>query len=351
MKSKTIGNILMNQKISRIIFWIMVLYGFRWYSVFAQHTHALEGFEIKGKAYFDYGYLLSSKGPLADRYGDGWNYFKFRRGYFTLDRQFGDVFNFRFRTDADREADDRLRPFVKNLYLEWKNLIPESKLYIGMIPTIAAELSQEIWGYRGIEKLLIHTYIEQTGQGVDFYTADMGFGLNGKVMKWFYYNVIFVNGAGYSHPERDKYKKVGGQLQLRPIEGLILAGYVNAEKQDENSTNYTYKGDVFYKKSPVALGFEIFQYANNLSALKSVGLSMFGVCKIANQAKIFVRYDFYDPFVGVQDIEDDEINYFIAGVDYFPHELVHVMPNIRIKTYRDDRHSDVTALLTFELKY
>lgn len=338
----------MDQKIIRTISLIIILFGF---SVFAQHTHPLEGFEIKGKAYFDYGYLLSSKGPLADQCGDGWNYFKFRRGYFTLDRHFGDVFKLRFRTDADREADDKLRPFVKNLYLEWKNLIPESKLYIGMIPTIAAELSQEIWGYRGIEKLLIDSYIEQTGQGVDFYTADVGFGLNGKVVKWLHYKVMFVNGAGYSHPERDKYKKVGAQLQLRPVEGLILAGYVNAEKQDENSTNYTYKGDVFYKSSSVALGFEIFQYNNNLSVLKSVGLSMFGVCKMADQAKIFVRYDFYDPFAGVQAMKDDEIDYFIAGVDYFPHELVHVMPNIRIKMYRDDRNCDVTALLTFELKY
>ncbi len=65
----------------------------------------------------------------------------------------------------------------------------------------------------------------------------------------------------------------------------------------------------------------------------------------------FARYDYYNPFVGVEGISDDEISYIIFGVDYFPQKMVHVMPNIRFKSYADDRSSDILALLTFELKY
>ncbi len=319
--------------------------------VLAQEKNPLAGFTIKGKAYFDNIYLLSSEGPLAEKYGEGWNAFQFRRAYFTLEHKISDTFKFRFRTDADRKVDDKSRVFMKHVYLEWTNLIPESKLYIGLSATPTKELSEGLWGYRGVEKTIMDAYKDQTGQSIDFSSADMGLALKGKIIKQLQYYVMFSNGAGYSHPERDKYKKFAAQLQLLPVEGLTIAFLIDTEKQDTDATNYTYKGDLIFKKGKIGLGSEIFQYTDNKNVLKRGGFSVFGNYLITDNMKIFARYDLYDPFIGVEGIVDDEINYIIVGLDYFPHKLVHVMPNIRFKSYADDRNTDVIALLTFELKY
>ncbi len=329
----------------------LILFLFSLSLVLGQDKNPLEGFSIKGKAYFDYSYLLSSSGPMAESQGKNWNSFKFRRAYFTLEHKINEKFKFRFRTDADRNADDKARTFVKHVYLEWKNLIPESKLYIGLSATPTKELSEAVWGYRGVEKTMMDAYKDQTGESVDFSSADLGFALKGKIVKQLNYYVMVSNGAGYSHPERDKYKKFAAQLQLLPIEGLTVAGLIDIEKQDGDSTNYTYRGDLVYKKGNLALGSEIFQYKDNQNSLKRGGFSLFGIYKVAKEIKIFARYDFYNPFIDVIGIDNDEITYIIIGFDYSPDKLVHVMPNIRVKSYADDRSSDVIALLTFELKY
>lgn len=336
---------------NRMIIAILFVTWFGLYPLSADEENPLEGFTLKGKAYFDYDYLLSSKGPAAEEYGKGWNNFKFRRAYFTLEHKFSDRFKFRLRTDADRKADDKLRVFLKHVYLEWSNLIPDSKLYIGLAATPIKELAEFCWGYRGLEKTLTDVYKIQTGQSIDFASADMGFALKGKIIKEFGYYVMFSNGEGYSHPEKDKYKKFAAQLQFLPFDGLTIAGYADVEKQDAASTNYTYKGDIVFKKDKIALGCELVQYIDNQNDLKRSGVSFYGNYLAAKEIKIFVRYDFYNPFIDVPDVKNDEINYIIAGFDYMPHKLVHVMPNIRIKSYADDRRSDVFALLSFELKY
>ena len=329
----------------------IILFLFSLSFALGQEKNPLEGFTIKGKAYFDYSYLLSSEGPEAISQGEGWNSFKFRRAYFTLEHQINDKFKFRFRTDADRNVDDKARVFMKHVYLEWKDLIPGSKLYIGLSPTPTKELTEGVWGYRGVEKTLMDAYKDQTGESVDFSSADMGLALKGKIVKQVHYYVMFSNGAGYSHPERDRHKKFSAQIQFIPVEGLTIAGLFDTEKQGPNQTNYTYKGDLVYKKGNIALGSEIFQYKDNANNLKRGGFSIFGNFKISEEIKLIGRYDRYDPFIDVPGISDDEINYIIIGFDYFPHKLVHVIPNLRFKSYADDRSTDTIAFLTFELKF
>ena len=193
----------------------------------AQEKDPLDGFSIGLRVFFDYASLLSEQGPMADRYGKGWNSFQFRRAYLTLDHQISDSFKVRFRTDADREADDKARIFLKNLYLEWSRLVPQARLTIGMIPTPGKILSESVWGYRGIERTLIHAYKQQTGADVDYSPADLGVGLEGTMGKYFFYHLTAANGAGYSHPEGDKYKKFALQLGVTPFEGFFIAGYID----------------------------------------------------------------------------------------------------------------------------
>ena len=166
----------------------------------AQEKEPLEGFSIALRVFFDYAYLLSQDSPMVEARGKGWNVFRFRRAYFTLDHRISKNFKVRFRTDADREADDKARVYIKNLYLEWAQLIPQAFFHIGMLSSPGKILSESVWGYRGIEKTLIHAFKEQTGQSVDFFPADLGLGLMGRIGEFVSYHAAVVNGSGFSHP-------------------------------------------------------------------------------------------------------------------------------------------------------
>lgn len=316
----------------------------------SQDEDPLSGFSIGLRVFFDYSSLLSKQGPLAEKYGKGWNPFQFRRAYFTLEHKINDTFKMRFRTDADREADDKARVFIKNLYLEWSRLIPEAKLYIGMIPVPGKALSESVWGYRGIERTLIHAYKQQTGADVDYFPADLGLGLKGTLKKSVFYHLTVANGTGYGHPEMDKYKKFALQLGVIPLEGLSIAGYVDVERQNSEAVNWTYKGDMLFTGRKIAVGFEIFLYFDNLTNVKRGGSSVFGSYGIAEGAKAFIRFDLYDP-VRNGETGKDGISLFILGFDYSPHTLIHLMPHFRIKSYQDTRSSDVQGVLTLEIRY
>lgn len=341
----------MKERCKTFIALILFLVGFSPAWLHAEEQLPLKGFSISGWVFFDYAYLFSSKGPLAEEHGRGWNLFQFRRAYFTLDHKFSENFMFRFRTDADREDSEKARLFLKNLYLEWSHLVPNAKLYIGMISTPAKELSEPVWGYRGVEKTLIDVFKQETGQSIDFSSADVGVGLKGKFGRRWFYDAVFVNGAGYTHPEGDKYKKLAALVGVSPLKGFSIAGYVDVEKQDPEHTNVTLKSDILYKSEEVSLGLEMLQYNDEAKNLKRKGISLFGTLRIGDKAKIIGRYDFFNPVLGKGLGEKDEINFFIFGLDYFPHDFVHVIPNLRLKTYADERNSDFLGYVTFEFKF
>src|SRR4030065_2540982 len=89
---------------------------------------------------FDYTNNLSNNGPVTSAPKN--SFFPFRRAYFTYENKINDNLKFRFRYDADNTAnltsvdvmtgstkkDDKLRPFIKHLYLQYDNLIPNASL-------------------------------------------------------------------------------------------------------------------------------------------------------------------------------------------------------------------------------
>ena len=109
------------------------------------------------------------------------NKFAFRRAYFTYENKISDYLKFRFRYDADNTAnltsvdfakqttkkDDKLRPFVKHIYLEWSHDFLQSKVNIGMIETLSFKLAEDRWGYRSVAKTLVDGYKDITGVEVD----------------------------------------------------------------------------------------------------------------------------------------------------------------------------------------
>lgn len=308
--------------------------------------------------YYDYTYDISDDGYLTASRVDKNNRFLFRRAYFQYENKIAKDIKFRFRYDADRKADDKFRPFVKHLFLEWKNLIPKSKIKIGMTETLTwSPIAEKKWGYRSVAKTLMDNYKGVTGKKIDATSADLGISLSGVISKEIRYAFMVSNGSHYSHPDKDKYKKFMGQLHLVPIAGLSLVGYTDYEKQSENESASTYKADVFFEMvKGLILGGEWFVYDSDVNRIDDrqfnrSGFSFYGrYAAITDKLNVFARYDRYEPDT---EAKDDEINLIIAGVDFTPvHSSFKIQPNIWFYAYADpEKKDDIVFNLTFYLTF
>lgn len=320
--------------------------------------------------YFDYTYFLTDNGPkTASPPGTPTfmnNFFTFRRAYFRYENRISDNLKFRLTYDADSmkavdtggKKDDKLRPFIKHLNFEWSNLIPNSSIKVGMTDTITFKLAEDRWGYRSVAKTLLDVYKDVTGAEIDASSADLGASLTGSVSKEVRYGFMVANGAGYSHPEGDKYKKLAAQVHLIPIAGFSLVGYIDYERQDPDNEALTYKADAYFEMMRnLVVGAEYFVYDNdkNLTAdlrhFDISGLSLFGryIFK-PDVLSLFARFDRYEPN---SETADDETSLIIVGFDWAPlHKSLRIQPSIWYYAYDDStKKDDAVFNLTFFLSF
>jgi hypothetical protein len=337
-------------------------------ALFAPQLSAQQTF--KTTIYFDFSSPLTTEGAKT---APLFNQFNFRRAYFTYENKINDNLKFRFRYDADNTAnvtsvdfakatakkDDKLRPFIKHLYLEYSNLIPNSVLRVGMEETLTFKLAEDRWGYRSVAKTLTDGYKDVTGADIDATSADVGVSLTGSLSKYFRYGFQVVNGAAYSHAENDKYKKLLFQAQLVPLAGFSLVGYLDYEKQTDTQKALTYKIDSYFEKIPnLTVAFEWFTYRNDKNVVTATGerydvggLSFFGRYIVSpNKLSLFARYDHYEPNTKMS---DDQINLVIAGFDWAPFNATfRIQPNIWLYNYEDSaKKNDVFLALTVFMEF
>lgn len=329
--------------------------------------------QLSGVFFADYYYNLeNSDTAVKDQ-----NAFVFRRIYFTFDNAFTENITVRFRLESEHGkfgSAEKVIPFVKHAYLEWKNWIPNHSLYLGISETNAFKNSETLWGYRSIEKTIMDLNKISS-------SADMGIALKGDLSKRLHHWFMVMNGTGYGSSEVDRFKKIGYALWVTPVPGLILEGYGDYENQDPKKANlssakdlypsrgyYTLKGFVGLEQQLFSLGAEAFVRINQESGsldlndpnskadVKRQGYSVFGswITPIP-RLKAFARYDYYDPVTDDNMLvdkngktgKDDENMLIIAGLDYIPKVNVHFMPNIVYKSYtKEGKKSDLTFRIT-----
>ncbi len=320
-------------------------------------------------AYLDYTTFLTTDGYLTST--PLTNKFQFRRAYFTYENKISDYLKFRFRLDADNTAnltavdftkqatkkDDKLRPFIKHLYLEWSPDFLQSKINVGMIETLSFKLAEDRWGYRSVAKTLLDGYKDITGVDVHASSADLGLSWKGTLARPLRFGLGVYNGAGYAHPETDKFKKYCGYLQVIPVSGLSIVGYADYEKQTDDKRATTAKLDVLFDMiQNLNISFECFSYNNetflntDATKFKASGWSLFGTYKITpDKLAFFARYDRYEPN---STVADNKIGLIIAGFDWAPlHSSWKIQPNVWIYDYADARKGDVVLNLTFLLSF
>ncbi len=93
---------------------------------------AQDAVKISGLAYMDYDYTISS----SDSEEEGENGFGYRRLYLTSDFTISDDFSARARleaSDSSTNSDGKPAPFIKDLYLRWKNSFADGHdIYLGI---------------------------------------------------------------------------------------------------------------------------------------------------------------------------------------------------------------------------
>jgi hypothetical protein len=305
---------------------------------------------IKGRFYFDYSYTFTDEGPKYTNFlSDG---FMFRRGYLTINRMLNETFSVRFRTDIDRKADDKLRPFIKNLYIEWANLVPQSKLYIGMSNTPIKEIAEEYWGYRAVIKSMTDLYKTAVVTGdMDANTADLGFALKGSLGKNYGYHAMISNGSGYSKPEKDTYRKLSLSIHTTQIKNLMIELYGDYEPQAKDSTAVMGKLFLGYQVSGLIVGIEYGLRSEDGSATtQRSGLSLFSRYMFKSNFGAYARYDYLEPNY---DLTDDTVTLIIIGLDYLPYKTFNILPNLFIYTHNNSRKNNRTVMgrLTFQVKF
>jgi len=352
---------------------------------------------FKTTIYLDYRYFLSTEGPITlepasptSAYLN--NAFLFRRAYFNYENKINDNLKFRFRLDADNTAnltgvtltgdpvsgvstkkDDKLRPFIKHLFLQYDNfLVPMMTLNVGMIETLTFKPAEERWGLRSVAKTLVDGYKDITKTDILATSADIGVSLKYSIAKSFRLAGGFYNGSAYSHAENDQFKEVELQAQITPVPGFSIVGYFDYERKlpvaslpgETKPATSIYKVDAFFEMvKDLVIGGEWFVFKNDLYQTDGVkydvgGWSVFGRYTIETEKlALFARYDDYMP----NELDRDrDMSLIIAGLDWAPfHGSWKLQPNVWFYSYADGtrynagaaKNSDVMFNLTFFLSF
>lgn len=277
--------------------------------------------EISGLLFADYDYTVTSpEGEL-----DGRNGFGYRRIYLTFDfpvseRLSGRV---RFETDDSKTTDDGLpAPFVKDLYLTIKEFpAPGHSATFGIHPTPNFRLSEDVWGYRSLEKT-----VQDRAGAVS--SRDMGISFTGPVSRTgtLRYRLMAANNSGV-RAETDKYKRLYGAVELVP-ESIyrIAAGGDYYRFPTGTSTNLF----VFAGVETGATGAGIELFTNEIAddagpdPIRS-GMSLFATYSHADDRKVIGRLDLTG--IGTERLSTDT-GYALVGYSFGIDDQVEIIPNL-----------------------
>lgn len=281
------------------------------------------------------------------------NGFQFRRIYLTFDDTISDKFSARFRLEADQASlasNGKISVFVKDAYLQWKNVFNNHDFIFGMQPTPAYEVSEAAWAYRSLEKTIMD--LRGSVPSRDIAASLKGrLGSGGKFDYW----VMLGNGSGNT-PETDKFKRLYFQLHWKPTEKFQATFYQDYRALPDitnpndsagflSNNSYTTAWFVNYGiKDQYGLGYEGFftkQQNGNKSGSEApfrlgdkttTGHSVWGWYNFNPIVGVVGRYDMYEPNT---DSNGDKRDLFIASLVLKPHKNVFIMPNLEFEKYQD----------------
>ncbi|HAB54011.1 MAG: hypothetical protein A2315_00935 [Ignavibacteria bacterium RIFOXYB2_FULL_35_12] len=336
--------------------------------------------KISGEAFIDYFYNISrdtvhSKLPnTALKEVQDFNAFEFRRVTFTYDYDFSSIFQSRVRFEANQSSStgNSVTPYIKDLFLKWKNIFDGSDLIFGIQPPPSFEVSESYWQFRSLEKTIMDLRNIASSR-------DMGLALKGKLDNegFLSYWVTFANNSNLG-PEIDKYKRVYLHLNITPMKDMNITLYsdykfrtkisqLNSSNQSVVSLNNDVITSVAFigiRDEDFSCGIEgILQMSRNgysisnanqtsYSTLNGFGLSVFGNYQIIENINLLGRFDYYDPN---SKVDFDSRNFIVLGLSFLAEKNIRIIPNVLLETYQNNSttafESSITGRLTVHFVY
>lgn len=275
------------------------------------------------------------------QYNKEFNAFAIRRANIGFDYSINEDFDTRFSISYDGPdtlSDGNFAVYVRDAFINWKEIFTNSNLTIGVQPTPGYDfISQKWWGYRSIEQTIM-------GQRNILGSRDLGIMLSGVFDKDkdFGYYAMVGNGTG-TKLENNKYKKIYGTLFGSFVDKKIVSNiYSDYQSFGNDQSKTTISAFTGYRNNKVSIGAEsFFQIQNNFNKINpsiNSDIVPFGISVYFNQwiidseLKYFVRYDFYN-----ENINNPSTGFYqsfmTAGMDFTPTGTVHFMPNIWMNAY------------------
>lgn len=324
------------------------------FSILTNFATAQEKSKISGYMFGDYYYVASNHNKTLEDQNGFW----FRRIYFTYDHGLSEDFDIRFRLELNSAGDftskTKLEPFVKDAYLKWKH--HRHSIIFGISPTPTWDVIESVWGYRSVEKTPLD--LQKFGSSRDFGLAFKG-SLDPE--RRVNYHFMIANGAGTSS-ENNAGKKLLLSLAGKISRNFLVEGYFDFEERPGASNRYTLQGFAAYQQKSFRIGVQ-FAHQNREAGVGAPDLklqigSVFAAAKLSEKTWSFARIDRqFDPVpdgAGISYIPFDasaKSTFLVAGLDFRPIDLVHIMPNVEAVLYDENEAgvsptSDVIPRLT-----
>jgi hypothetical protein len=289
-------------------------------------------------------------------------------------------------SSGDIVLDGNRGVYLKAANVQFKNWWMNSNVIFGQQGTAAFGVSENLFGYRSIEKSIgdLRGFAQSN---------DLGIQAKGSFDQpsLYNYSVMISNGNG-AKAENNKYKKfafeANGWFLDKSLVVELYADYSDVAagataistriKPDTlkgvDQSNMTIKAVAGYMSDPISIGVEYVMQTQKGQSMISAGtdatpngLSIFAHGTILNkQLMWFARYDMYDPDSKATGANVDytqgvsyKENFITAGIDWQPDMSAnaHIIPNIWIDTYKDksatalDRSGITVGRVTFAYKF
>jgi hypothetical protein len=296
------------------------------------------------------------------------NGFWFRLIDLTWDEKIDDEFAARLRIESASPgvaaSPATLLTYMKDAWIKWS--ADDQALFLGLITTASHSFTEDIWGYRHLEKIPF----EVAGFGG---SRDIGLSLVGAVLEEnrLGYHFMVANGNGLLN-EVDAEKRISGSLRFMLTKALSLEAYGDFEDRPDNSDRMTFRAFAGYRGESARAGVEYVQQTRDQSVGDSYDLRLvsgFAVGKIAKKVWLVGRVDRHldaDPNYAASSAPgrpylpyDSSVKntFVLAGVELVARDNITFTPNVEAVIY-DDRADgspapadDVIGRVTFMFKY
>lgn len=319
--------------------------------------------KLSGLIYSDYYAVLNHH--IDDL--EGKNGFWARRVYLTYDSNFAENLSARFRFEMNSPGDfstnQKLEPFVKDLYLNW-SINQNHSLIAGLSSTPSWGLVENVWGYRSVEKSPAD--LHKLGSSRDFGIAMKGQLGEGGSLK---YHAMVGNGSG-TGAETNKWKKYMLSLGWWFTDNLVVEVYGDFNRTSETTTQSAVHGFLGYVSDNINAGvlyvtqFNTQEVSGRSDQTETLDVaSIFTNFKLTPKWTAIIRTDHMftanprGPTIDYIPFSDQaKSTLLLFGVDFEPVTNVHVTPNIESIFYGDAQDgpnpdNDLIFRLTFSYSF